>query len=863
MRIPIRHLAGNVIFTTQGSVWALWRVEGSGQAHMSRTAKLSRLAALEGLVKQLRGEAMLLSLCPQVDPVTVAEQMTAGIDVDASPRYAAMVERVLDQLDALQSTSLPLSGRTDWLAVPLPVSRKEAIRDAAAAARAEVALALGLLPGPVSAREELRRLEQAERIAAAWPSGVGLRPAFEAEILWIYGHAARRGVADPFLPDAPQRRRGRGRGAAAFGQVVLAEGGLPAAGESDDGQEERAGGWGPFDRRWLQSVTEHGASYQALLALAEMPESFRFPGSEYLASLDAFDFPVDWVARLQVVDGSVAEAKSRRQARELANQYSEYEGEPAGPPAALEQATTALDDYRAQLSTSATEVEVRAMVALCTWGATPVEAEERAQVLAGEFAKGEYQLIRPRGEQEALWYGMLPGARTPRVMASFAQYLTARDFAMAGPFADTRLGDATGPLYGLQATTGGVRPVLVDWAKGPRDKAASAVAAFIGELGAGKTVAMKSATWDVLAGGRLLGVPGSRGRAVIVDRTPRQEWADFTRACPGTTQVITIDKTAKLSLDPLRTFTGADGRPDREEAKLRTRSFLTLLLGISSRSEEADALAEAIDTVLAGPGPSLPKLLAELKRRADADPCARRVARRLTSIKGTTLAAGLFDESLPVLDIPRADTVVFGVAELALPTREELAAGLDNLEDEKLFGRAAMYLIAAICRRICFHNRNEFCVAVWDECWWLTASPEGLALVLEFIRDGRKHGAGAFLGSHDGDDIGPEQMAGGRTVRGLVARKFLFRHTDRELARRGLAFLDLDPDDEDLLARVTSGLSPLNLPDDQAAARAGECLHRDLEGRIGAMKVLIPLDEHIEPHMYSDPIAKRRRAKAG
>ncbi|MFI5634699.1 ATP-binding protein [Streptomyces sp. NPDC051664] len=846
MQVPIRHMAGNVIWTTHGGVWAIWRVTGADQAHVSRRAKMQRLAVIEALVKQVRGEAMLLSLCPQVNPATVVEKMVAGVDTDASPRYEALAHRTLDQLEQLE-----LTGRTDWLAVPLATSRRQTVTDAVRAARAEVALQLGLLPARIPAREELERLTQASELASTWPAQVRLRPASEAEILWIYGHSTRRGLIEPPLPEyKPNRGRTWGRGAAALGQAVLAEGAHSLADAEEDTRTSRRRSSNPFARRWLEVTTQWGPSYQALLSLAEMPDSFVFPGSEFLSRLDQFAFPVDWVVRLHVAEGAEAEAKSRRQARELAGQYSEYDAETSGVPASVDKAAANLDEYRDRLTSSKTEVEVRAMGALCVWGGTPAEAERRAGELQAYFGAGEYTFARPRGEQESLWYGMLPGARTPRVMAQYAQFLLARDFAMAGPFSGGALGDETGPLYGLQLAGGGIRPVMSDFTRGPRKKA-SASAAFIGELGSGKSVAMKTAVYGILAAGHRLGVPGSRGRAVIVDRTPQQEWVRFARACPGATQVIHITGDASVSLDPLRIFTKKPG-----EAQRFTESFLTLLLGFSPMEDEGSALSEAIETVLAGPRPSMRVLAEELATRGAEDPAARSVARRLMAVQRKDLARSLFDETLPIVEADAADTVVFSVASLALPKKRELeGTRLEKLEWEKIFGRAVMYLIAALCRKIAYEKREEFAAVVWDECWWLTSSPEGLELLLEIIRDGRKHAAGALVGSHDPYDIGPTDSEMGQIVRGLIPRRFLFRHTDTNLARRGLEFLGLDPHDDDLVTEVTTGLSPINLSDAEQAARAGECFHRDLMGRIGGMQVSIPNDLEAAASIHSDPEA--------
>jgi hypothetical protein len=803
------------------------------------------------LVKKLLGESMWLSLCPQVDPRAVVRAMTEDIDMQASPDYTQVAHRVLDTLEGLE-----LTGRTDWLAVPLPAAgRRQRLTDMAGAAKAEISLQLGLLPAPISQREEERRLAQAARMAATWPGTVAIRPASEAEILWIYGHSARRGVLEPLLP-TPDTDRGvlnRGRTVAALGQAVLTEGAID--GTLADEEERR--GAGLFKRRWLEVATEHGASYQSFLTLSEMPEAFQFPGSEYLASLDTFDFPIDWVVRLNVTPGAEAEAKTRRKARDIQAQPEEWAHDPAGAPASIGKAAEGLAENRERLTASKGEVDVRAMVAFCVWGASPREVEQRASVLKSELGGDDYTLDRPLGDQEHLFYAMLPGARTPQVMASYAQYLLAKDFCMAGPWAATELGDERGPLYGWQLTGGGARPVLMDFTRGPKKKT-SASAAFIGELGGGKSYAMKCAVYWTLAAGRKAGKAGSRGRAVIVDRTPKQEWLRFARACPGHTELIATDGSAAVSLDPLRVFTQQRGHGpvDLSEAQRRVESFLHMLLGIQPADETGDVLSEAVAHVLAGKAPSMQALKTHLTERGvrDDDPICRSLARKLNMHARRDIARAVFDESLPVIDTD-ADSVVFSVAQLALPKKWELEPGhYERLSPEKVFGRAALYLIATICRHIAFDPRHEaeFCQVVWDECWWLTSSPEGLDLLLELLRDGRKHGAGVLVGSHDPEDIGPNTETG-RIVRGLIPRRHLFRQTNKELARRGLDFLDLDPDDAELLELVTTLLSPLDESDTVQAQRAGECLVRDLFARIGAMRVQMPLDPALADVIHSDP----------
>ncbi|MCX5216194.1 ATP-binding protein [Kitasatospora sp. NBC_00240] len=846
MRLPVRHISGHLLWTTNAAVWGVWKVDTENYSHASHATKRARLDALEALFKSLRGEALLLSLCPQVDAASVVTRMTAGVDLDQSPEYVDLSLRVLDQLENLE-----LTGRVDFLALPLPhLDVKQTAKAVLSSVQVEVMSSLGLPVAPVSAAEETSRLQQARRIAATWPAGIKLRPATEAEILWIYGHSARRGIDEPLLPEegAPRALRGRGRTVTAHTQVILDEGG-----RSD---REGKGPTSPWRRRYLKAETEHGASYQAFSVLSEMPESFVFPGSEYLAVLDDFSFPVDWAVRMHVESGAKAEPRSRRQQRELANQRGEYEGETAGAPASLDKASISLDEYRERLTSSATEVEIRASIATCVWGENPDEANEKAQLLANHFGGNEYTLVRPIGDQVALFHAMLPGTRTPRPLLDYTQFMLARDFAMSMPYCGSSLGDDAGSLFGLQLSGGGVRPVLTDFSHGPRVNA-SASAAFVGELGSGKSVAMKSAMFSILTTGRRSGNKGSRGRALVIDRTPQQEWSRFALACPGTTQIINVDERAGLSLDPLRVFRGP-------RAARYTESFLTPLLDIASMSVEGITLAEAIEATRVGPQPSMSALIETLAQRARTqDPeepndsavraAASEVVRKLRALAKKDLGKVIFDPSLPVVQITNADSIVFAVDRLGLPTKEDLSEHrLPTLEVEKRFGWRLMYLMTALCREVAFADPNDFTAVILDECWWLTSSAEGSNLLLEIIADGRKHNAGAFAGSHDPYDIGPKNEIGDK-IRALLSHIYVFRHRGKALAKRCLEFLDLDPNDAEMVKLITENLSPINLSDTDRLLRSGECLYRDLRKRVGAMKVLIPADEAAAEAIHTTP----------
>lgn len=159
-----------------------------------------------------------------------------------------------------------------------------------------------------------------------------------------------------------------------------------------------------------------------------------------------------------------------------------------------------------------------------------------------------------------------------------------------------------------------------------------------------------------------------------------------------------------------------------------------------------------------------------------------------------------------------------------------------------------LYLIAAIARQAAFTDPGRFCLVEMDECYWLTSSAEGSALVHEILHDGRKHGAGVFLGAHDEAELGKDS--------GLIAYRFLARTTDSARAAGGLSFLGLDGEDEDLIRLVTTGLSPVG-----QAGREGEMLLRDPRMQVGRIKVVVPPVPRLRKNIFTTPGRSRTPAE--
>lgn len=81
MRIPTTAMADHLMWTRSGITWATWRLKplsgGFGTHQMKTMTKLHHQA----LFQELRGEALLLGLCADLDPVTIVERMLEGVKI--------------------------------------------------------------------------------------------------------------------------------------------------------------------------------------------------------------------------------------------------------------------------------------------------------------------------------------------------------------------------------------------------------------------------------------------------------------------------------------------------------------------------------------------------------------------------------------------------------------------------------------------------------------------------------------------------------------------------------------------------------------------------------------------------------------
>jgi hypothetical protein len=843
MRLAMRHIAHNVVWSAAGEVWAVWRVEPMGSGYNRGQERSRVIEQLTSLMRGLPGTARLYSLCAQADPGEVTARMIERVDLSRCPHWAEVAQSRLELLDGLE-----MHRRTLWLAVPLTSTGWRAELSATfGAAWAEISAFLGARPAAVAAEEVVAYLQQAAQLAAEIGAFVDLQAARPSEIVWMHQHAVHRGLEEPLFTEASRSDGFGGRlmhgvlrspSYADLGQVRLQEGGHP----EDEQPSAKAGkqtrrtrnksGISPLRRAWLEVESAAGTGFQAHLALAEMPRVMPEGNADILGQLEFLPWPVDVVCDLELVSAENVSKEINKKKNELLEQAEQRSAQRAsGLPEEMYDAADDLKEEGALAASNQTEVEVRSTIVLTVWAPTARECRERARTLQKRMRGANYRLVAPVGSQIELFTLGLPGAARPPKAREFLQYQLSGDFAMNGVLSNSDFGDPTGQMIGVSLDAGTVRPVLFDVADAPRQDT-SASFGVAGDPGGGKSALLKMIGSGIIDRG---------GRIIVIDRTPQREWDRFIRqAAPGRCQVVDAAR-AEASIDPLRLF-------ERGKAIRYARSYLSLQLGIGSMTAQGALLKKAITAAADAEYPCMAHVLVALEEMAAGEGAAAHDAAAMASLLQVVcdepLAASVFDPELPVLtlDDSASDAVVVTTVGLTLPSPEAVSNPdlLRIQPTEALIGRAVLYLIAALARETAFEV-DRFCQVIVDECSWLTMSTEGSELVHEVVSDGRKHYAGIALGGHEVRELGSE------LIRGMLAYLIITRTTDRTLARHALAALGLPRDDESLLEKVMT-LSPIG-----NKARKGEMFGRDARRQIAHFQTLIPEVARLQAGIFTTP----------
>jgi hypothetical protein len=148
----------------------------------------------------------------------------------------------------------------------------------------------------------------------------------------------------------------------------------------------------------------------------------------------------------------------------------------------------------------------------------------------------------------------------------------------------------------------------------------------------------------------------------------------------------------------------------------------------------------------------------------------------------------------------------------------------DDFSYEQRLSVALLYLVSQFARRLLNGMDRRLPKAIFlDEAWAITSTPEGAKLVPEVSRMGRSRNTALILVSQNAGDLLAEQ------VTNCISGVFAFRSAERVEVANVMALLGVEASDEHQIALRGLG--------------NGECIFRDLEGRVGAVGIDLISDE--------------------
>lgn len=657
---------------------------------------------------------------------------------------------------------------------------------------------LGINDDAVDDREIARWTDQAERLGRALAaSSLHARHATSDEIAWLIRHAVS-GTAEEIRPSAAGRRTwGRGEIEALVDGVVH------------------------NGRSALRLEQPAGSTHVAFLSFARFPDLMPFPdGEPWMHHADALPFPVEMSLRMKLIPPAKASKDVGRKLAHARDMDAHIREAGVEAPIALAEQI----DAARMLEHGITKERLPFVYG---WHRLMVSAPterllgQHVEAVIEHYRDIGIDVINSTGDQFSLFNESLPGDRIR--LNAYAQRQPLRTIAGGMPTATVDVGDRVdhtgggwvGPYVG--ETIGRARSIVHFDPMVAAARNRPTAIAITGEPGGGKTTLALLLIYQLALRGVTVAAIDPKGDA--------ESLVELLRRRGRKARMMSLGSAQPGLLDP---FAFGD---DLSAKKTMATETLRLLLPRMSEERES-AMIQAVAAVANQPQPSLAKVVDHLVSSPGA--ASRNLGAVLQSMSEMRLASLCFDPQGEAQIDTEGWTTVFTLGGLTLP---DSGVGRDDYSYEQRLSVALLYLVSQFARRLMNGLDRHLPKAIFlDEAWAVTSTPEGAKLVPEVSRMGRSRNTALILVSQNAGDLLNEQ------VTNCLSSVFAFRSSERFEVESVMSLLGVETNEDHLAVLRNLG--------------NGECLFRDLDGRVGRIGVDL-VSENLLRWLDTNPTRQR------
>lgn len=804
---PITYFTDNLIFNIDRSCWAAYKLTGYDYDFLDDDSKIAILYKMAKFIAGIMSDAQVLIVPVEQDNKEHFRSLIKGLD-EEDPLYeqakyhAIQTEKYLEQIKTIKGNA---NDYRSYILVKLAdYEDADVVNDIKSRYQYFIkspANAINVFMNLDSKDILMSKLNSCIKMAEKWyfsqNQKIRMVEISSAETQWLFRRMAYRGINERvklFREDAAGKKEWK-----------------PKAEQQDVGKERIIKPYGR-DVVNLFSGSIHAGkrmiriehdkdkvSYQTFLALTNIPDTFEYPGMEWIYMLQRYNLQAEVCIHIKAIEYRQAQRKLDGKKREIESQMEHVIEAKADVPEELLEGKAYADALEAELK-NLREPLLQTSVTICIAADNEEELEKRVTTVKNEYEDMNFVIERPLADQVHLFMQCIPSVGV--MVKDYVMPMTPLTLASGVIGASHELGDKLGPYI---ATTGaeGKQVFLYMGQACLRNKSASAT--FYGNLGVGKSFnANLLLVLNVLYGGYGL---------IFDPKAERSHWERDLKMLEGMITTVTLsgDPGNKGKLDPYNLY-----RDDIKSADELAINVISELLKIAPTSLEYTAILEAQRLMAGQELPSMRKLIVMLGQFPKEDELCQTgkyLSRRLQLQADAGMSQLIFGDGTEEAISLDNRLNILQIDNLKLPSPE---TPKENYTAEENLSTILMAVISNFAKKFAMTKRPVFKMILFDESWMLGKTVEGVKLYDFLTRMGRSLFTGCIFNGHSVLDLPSEG------IKNTISYKFCFQTTNDAEAARMCEYMGLDPtvDNKELLKGLGNG----------------ECLFQDLDGHVGILR---------------------------